>query len=87
MATVTTACPTWCNHHPGMEPEVHSSSSWAACGLELGFSQHPGHSVSIGVDHGPRENLTLTEEQAHELGMALVRTVDRIRGARMETQA
>lgn len=83
-----TNCPAWCEHHPELEPEFHAAA-WDGYGMSVIVeSDSPtGAGASIGVDHGTRESLTLTEEQAHELGMELVRTADRLRRARLEAQS
>lgn len=75
-----TPCPPWCRTHPVNEPAgTHVAEPWSAYELGVSLSVHPDHGVRVGVNHGLQEGLTLTEVQAHELGMELIRVSDRLR--------
>lgn len=80
----TAACPSWCRNHPAHEPEgTHCSATWRSHGLSVSFGVGPEHAVEVWVDHG-FENLSLTEEQAAELGMQLVRVASKLRQERLD---
>lgn len=90
MTTTTTTCPAWCNGHRENHPHpyLHRSAEWSGKGLTVSVERDdsPGAAYAgnpgpfIEVDYRAREeSLSLTPEQAHELGMELVRAADRIR--------
>lgn len=81
-----TACPAWCmKDHPATEPRVHQSATWRGYGLSLMIEQD-GPAPTVFVGHGVHDGLSdLTADQAHELGMALVRAADVLRRSRTET--
>ena len=78
-------CPAWCIKHPTNDPEAHQSATWREYGLSLMIEQD-GATPEVFVSHGVHQSLDLTPEQAHELGMALVRAADVLRRARTEGQ-
>jgi hypothetical protein len=78
MTTTTTPCPSWCTQHPATEPDAHQSVGWRAYGLSVVVEQDADTTI-VHVDNGPKQSLGLTPEQAHELGLELVRAARRVR--------
>ena len=81
----TITCPAWCAVHPALEPMVHQSAGWRDDGRSVVIEQD-GAAPNVFVSANVTQNLDLTEAQAHELGMALVRASDMLRHARTEAQ-
>lgn len=83
--TTATACPSWCNvqhDRPGgfhAGPDITDGAHNIARAFQ---ADHPGATAGIVV-----AGELLTDGQAHELGMALVRAADQLRRARIEAQA
>lgn len=85
MTTTTTTCPAWCTHHAPSEADSHQSETWNGPGVTMSIEQTSEDGIKVYVDHGVDEYLSLTAEQAHELGTELVRAADRIRQAQRLT--
>lgn len=97
-AQPVTTCPSWCTgeHENRVNQQitpagdfyggdvVHASvPSRYGSGPALSVQQYPGLSGNI-IRTVVLDDQDLTEAEAHELGMALVRAADRIRRDRME---
>lgn len=84
MSTTTTTCPAWCAHHAPSDADAHQSETWHGPGVTISIEQTVEDGVKVYADHGD-EYLSLTPEQALELGAELVRAAERIREARRLT--
>lgn len=71
--------PTWCTqNHPALEQGTHQGVPWEAYGLAAQLVDHHEDGLLVSIEKGA-QNLDLTPEQAHELGLQLVRMADTLR--------
>jgi hypothetical protein len=78
----TTEHPAWCHEHPEDLPNLHRSAEWRGYGLVV-VIDGDDTTTTIEVDTDELETVagSLTPDQAHELGFALIRAADRVRRA------